>query len=133
MEYMSFKGKKVLVTGGSGVIGRELLRYLIDEGAEILSVDRVDLPEGDWNNIKSLKLDLAEDNLDELVKFNPEIIFHLAAAFERSEESPEFWNVNWHDNIIVSHRVLDAAKDMSALDTFVFASSYLLYNTSLYI
>lgn len=133
MEYLSFKGKKVLVTGGSGVIGRELLRYLIDEGAEILSVDREDLPDGKWDNVKSLKLDLAEDKLDELIEFNPEIIFHLAAAFERSAESPEFWNVNWHDNIIVSHKVLDAAKEMSALDTFVFASSYLLYNTSLYI
>ena len=47
------------------------------------------------------------NNLSELIDFNPEVIIHLAAAFERSEETPEFWGVNWHDNMLVSHNVVD--------------------------
>lgn len=124
--------KKVLVTGASGVIGRELLRYLQEEGAEIMSVDRLPLPEGNWDGIKHVQKDLATDDLTELVEFNPEVIFHLAAAFERSEESPEFWDVNWHDNMLVSHNVVDLTKKMPDLKTFIFASSYLLYDTNQY-
>ncbi len=132
MSKESFKNKKVLVTGASGVIGRELLRYLIEEEAYIMSVDRLPLPEGDWSGVEHLQKDLATDDLDELVNFNPEVIIHLAAAFERSEESPEFWEVNWHDNMLVSHNVVNLTKKMTDLKTFVFASSYLLYNTELY-
>ncbi|WP_296807555.1 NAD(P)-dependent oxidoreductase [uncultured Methanobrevibacter sp.] len=132
MSKISFKNKKVLVTGGSGVIGRELLRYLMDEEADVLSVDRLPLPEGNWDSIKHVQKDLATDDLSELIDFDPEVILHLAAAFERSEESPEFWDVNWHDNMLVSHNVVNLTKDMSNLNTFVFASSYLLYDTQLY-
>ena len=132
MSKESFKNKKVLITGASGVIGRELLRYLIEEEAYIMSVDRLPLPEGDWTGVEHLQKDLATDDLDELVNFNPEVIIHLAAAFERSEESPEFWEVNWHDNMLVSHNIVNLTKNMTNLKTFVFASSYLLYNTELY-
>ena len=132
LSKISFKDKKVLVTGSSGVIGRELLRYLIEEDADILSVDKLPLPEGDWSEVTHIQKDLATDDLQELIDFNPEVILHLAAAFERSEESPEFWDVNWHDNILVSHNVVDITKQMDNLNTFVFASSYLLYDTHLY-
>ena len=132
LSKISFKDKKVLVTGSSGVIGRELLRYLIEEDADILSVDKLPLPEGDWSEVTHIQKDLATDDLQELIDFDPEVILHLAAAFERSEESPEFWDVNWHDNILVSHNVVDIAKQMDNLNTFVFASSYLLYDTHLY-
>ena len=132
MSKILFKDKKVLVTGAAGVIGRELLRYLIEEEADILSVDRLPLPDGDWDNVRHIRKDLAEDDLQELIDFNPEVIIHLAAAFERSEESPEFWDVNWHDNMLVSHNITNIAKQMSNLNTFVFASSYLLYDTQLY-
>jgi len=132
MNKESLKNKKVLVTGSSGVIGRELLKYLISEGANILSVDKLPLPEGSWDKINHIQKNLAFDNLDELLDFNPEIIFHLAAAFERSKESADFWDVNWEDNILASHNTIDISKNMSNLKTFVFASSYLLYDTDLY-
>ena len=132
MKKESFKNKKIIVTGSSGVIGRELLKYLIEKGADILSVDRLPLPKGNWDKVTHIQKDLAVDNLDQLVEFNPDIIFHLAAAFERSKESPDFWEINWKDNMLASHNVVDIAKEMLNLKTFVFASSYLLYDTSLY-
>ena len=65
MSKILFKDKKVLVTGAAGVIGRELLRYLIEEEADILSVDRLPLPDGDWDNVRHIRKDLAEDDLQE--------------------------------------------------------------------
>ena len=133
MNYESVKGKNVMVTGAAGVIGRELLNILISKDANVLSVDRLPLPEGDYGKVKHIMMDLAVDSYDELIEFKPEVIIHLAAAFERSCESPDFWGTNWHDNNLVSHRLVDFIKQLPSLEVFVFASSYLLYNPSLYL
>ena len=133
MKESLIKDKRVFVTGGAGVIGRELLKLLIGKGASILSVDRQPLPKGDWAGVLHIQKDLAKDSLDELHDFQPQIIFHLAASFERSKESPEFWDINWHDNVLLSHRIVDLAKEMPDLEVFVFASSYLVYSPSLYL
>jgi nucleoside-diphosphate-sugar epimerase len=127
------KGKNVIVTGGAGVIGRELLNYLIEGDANVLSVDRLPLPDDDFSNVNHIQLDLAVDDLSELIEFKPNIILHLAAAFERSGESPEFWGTNWHDNTVLSHRIVNIIKEIPDLEVFVFASSYLLYNPRLYL
>ena len=34
-----YKNKNILVTGGSGVIGRELIKQLVDQGANVRNVD----------------------------------------------------------------------------------------------
>ncbi len=127
------KDKNVIVTGGAGVIGRELLNYLVEREANVLSVDRLPLPLGDFSKVTHIPLDLAVDDLSELIEFKPDIILHLAAAFERSGESPEFWGTNWHDNTVLSHRMVNLVKEMPSLEVFVFASSYLLYNPRLYL
>jgi len=126
-------GRRVLVTGGAGVIGRELLKLLLICGSSILSLDRVPLPKGDWRGIVHIQKDLAVDSLKELWDFQPEILFHLAATFERSNESLEFWDTNWHDNILLSHRIIQFTKQMPSIETFVFASSYLIYSPTLYL
>jgi len=130
---MSLQGQRVLVTGGAGVIGRELLRLLRREGAVVLSIDREELVDADLAGTPHLRIDLAEADLAPLIEFDPHVVVHLAAAFERSKESPGFWPVNWHDNILCSHRVVDLMPEMTALETFVFASSYLVYDPSTYL
>jgi len=125
--------KRVLVTGGSGIIGKELLKMLIEDEAIVMNADRVPLPADGFEGIHSIEIDLANDDLNELIDFKPEIIFHLAAEFERSTESPEFWQVNWWNNVILSHRIVDISKDMSQCEVFIFASSYLVYDPNLYL
>lgn len=124
---------RVLVTGSSGVIGRELLRLLLDKNLTIMSVDRLPLPrELIRDNVIHIQRDIAESPLYELHTFQPEVIFHLAAAFERTLETKEFWRISWHDDTVLSHNILDIAKDLHSLQTFVFASSYLIYDPTLY-
>ena len=129
----SFAGKRVLVTGGAGVIGRELLDRLVQSDAQILSVDRLPLPDRMDNGIGHRQIDLADGDLDFIGAFRPQVVFHLAASFERSRETTDFWPINWRDNLLASHRVIDAVAREGDLETLVFASSYLVYSTSLYL
>jgi len=131
-ETIPFQGVRALVTGGAGVIGRELVRKLSDAGADVLSVDREPMPAGPWASASHVRLDLAVDELASLASFRPEVVFHLAAAFERSKETPDFWEANERDNLLCGHRVVDLARTAPALRRIVFASSYLIYDPALY-
>jgi nucleoside-diphosphate-sugar epimerase len=125
-------GRRVLVTGGAGVIAGELLARLSRAGASVMSVDRLPLaapPPG----VEHVRGDLAEMDLRPLASFKPEHVLHLAATFERSRESPEFWSENWNDNVVASHRIVELAEMTGGVETFVFASSYLVYDPRQYL
>lgn len=121
-------GQRVLVTGGAGVIADELLDRLSASEARVLSVDRLPLASPAPFGVEHLVADLAVVDLDAIARFRPRHVFHLAATFERSVESPEFWEQNWTDNVVVTHRLAELAQAIGAIETFVFASSYLVYD-----
>lgn len=97
MDYIKYyRAKKVLVTGGAGAIGANLVRALADAGAEVIVLD--DLSSGVVWNLPSLPnvLFVEGDLLDEVklkrVFFEkPQIVFHLAAFFanQNSVDHPE--------------------------------------------
>ena len=129
MKSGELQGQRVVVTGSAGVIGRELLSRLCEAGADVLSWDREPLPAaGPWSGVRHVQSDLSTADLGALRAFSPHIIFHLAAAFERSVEAPAFWEVNWQDNVFVSHRVAEIVRSLDSLKVCVFASSYLIYS-----
>lgn len=128
----TLRGRRVLVTGGAGVIARELLERLSGAGAEILSVDRLPLPTAVAPRVEHLVADLADADLGPIERFAPQDIFHLAATFERSVESPEFWAQNWNDNVVVTHRLAELAARVRGVETVIFASSYLVYDPAQY-
>ena len=125
-------GQRVLVTGGAGVIARELLDGLSTAGASVLSVDRLPLPTDPPPGVEHLVADLAFADLEPIARFRPRHVFHLAATFERSVESPEFWAQNWSDNVVVTHRLAELAAGLGEVESFVFASSYLVYDPEQY-
>lgn len=131
------KDKRVIVTGAAGVIGRELVDLLVKAGAVVLAVDRRAIQRGGNETLfaatRYLQMDLSCDNLEDLRSFQPEILFHLAAVFERAEETPAFWQESWRDNVVLSHRIVSLAREIEPLETFVFASSYLVYAPTLYL
>jgi len=130
---MKLKSKKVIVTGGAGVIGRELIKKLIEKEAVVRCFDIAPKPRIFSKEVDYCQEDLSKLNQIEFTNFNPEIIFHLAATFERTEEDINFWEFNFLNNILLSHKVIDAAKECKNLEKFLFASSYLVYSPSLYL
>jgi len=130
MKNNFFENKKVLVTGGAGVIGRELVNYLKEQNAIIRVVDMAEKPSF-LNGIEYFRMDLSID-CQFLFRFDPEYVFHLAADFERSEETEEFWESNFRNNIIASHNLIKNIINKKSLKKVVFASSYLIYDKDLY-
>src|SRR3990167_1992233 len=120
-----WQNKKALVTGGAVVIGRVLVRKLEDLGANVLSID---LQPATFEKAKHYMGDVL-DFLPTCAKV-PEIVFHLAAAFGRTQIEPEFFNDNFYSNVLLSHRLLEFP---GGWEKFIFTSSYLVYDPSLYI
>ncbi len=91
-----YKGRTVLVTGGAGAIGSNLVRALAGLGAQVIVLD--DLSSAERWNVPSLPgvMFVEGDILDEVkvkrVFFDrPRIVFHLAAFFanQNSLDHPE--------------------------------------------
>jgi carbamoyl-phosphate synthase large subunit len=126
------KNKRVFVSGGAGVIGREIVPKLANMGAIVLVGDLKSRPKEFPAEVKYRQGDLNAISSLELETFKPEIFIHLAATFERSTESKEFWGENFWHNVKLSHYLMTQIKECSSLRRVVFASSYLIYNPSLY-
>lgn len=131
-EKISLKGKRVFISGGAGVIGRALVDILEEQGAVILVGDLKPRPSEWKKSILYRRGDLNYIKSEELKFFEPEYFFHLAATFERSIETYEFWNQNFHNNVMLSHHLMDCLKECKTLKKVVFASSYLVYDPDIY-
>lgn len=130
---MYWKNKRVIVTGGAGVIGKELIKQLELLGSHILCLDITQKPNEISNAVEYTQIDLSNLEPESITSFEPHIIFHLAATFERTDETPEFWDENWKNNTLLSHKILDAANTCKNLEKFVFASSYLIFSPDFYL
>ncbi len=124
--------KRVFISGGNGVIGRELVQKLHEQGATIFVGDlkpfSSDLPQ----DIMYRQGDLNYVTPQEILSFKPEYFFHLAATFERSVETYEFWEENFWHNVKLSNHLMTIMKDCPTLKRVIFASSYLIYDQNLY-
>jgi nucleoside-diphosphate-sugar epimerase len=131
MNKASLAQKRVLVTGGAGVIGQELVTLLQSQGATVRVVDFAEKPHS-FQSVEYLRLDLAQKDSQFLFRFEPQVVFHLAADFERSTENLIFWETNFKNNILASHNLLEQIRHQPSLERLVFASSYLIYDKDQY-
>jgi nucleoside-diphosphate-sugar epimerase len=129
---MQLKDKRVLVTGSSGVIGRVLVERLVQIGAEVLGTDIV--PESrPFKGVRYVTADLAKGTPQAAIDFAPQAVFHLAASFERTVERAGYWKTVFDNDVLASHRLLEAVEALPSLQVLVFASSYLNYSPGLYL
>ncbi len=133
-DVMRFKGKKVLVTGGAGFIGSNLVDRLVVEGASVTVLD--DLFTGRRENIKQLReVNFIEgtvtdyDLIARLVK-DSDIVFNLAVRnIIVSTVSPI---LDFQVNTGGTFNVLLAAKTFG-IERVVYASSASVYGNPRYL
>lgn len=125
--------KRIFISGGAGVIGTALVEKLLLSQSEIYVGDLKPCPNS-WKGRLCYRMgDLNTIDPLELLEFNPNLVIHLAATFERSVESPSFFEENYHHNIALSHTLLSILKECKELKKVVLASSYLTYDPANYL
>ena len=114
--------QKILVTGGLGFIGSNLIEILLQQKFYVINIDKVSYSSNFYNtkkysknkNYKFIKCDLKNiKKLNKILnKFKPNCIFNLAAEthVDRSIDSPK----NFIDsNIVGTFNLLEAFKEYS--------------------
>ena len=131
MESMEgLKGKKILVTGGAGFIGSNLVSRLISEKANVFVID-IEIKKKSLFSINKMSkktnfslLDIRDkDNLlSYFDKNRPDYVFHLAAKslVGQGYENPYS---TFETNIMGTVNVLEAARKLKNLKGIIVASS----------
>lgn len=119
-----FNMKKILVTGGAGFIGSNLVDRLIAQDCEVTVVDDLSSGRRDYINprAKFWKLNIASEKIDAIFKAESfDFVYHLAAQIDvrASVANPSFDN---QINVLGGLNILDKAKKYG-VKKVIFAST----------
>jgi len=112
---MKFKDKNILVTGGNGMIGKQLVRLLNEQGAKV--------------SIADLPFDLRDRNVCKSMCYQKDIVFHLAGikgSPQRCMEQPASFSVPM---IQFNANMVEAAYE-AGVEWFLYTSSVGVYHPS---
>lgn len=121
-----YKGKNVLVTGGTGLIGRPLVEMLVAEGAQVTVVS-LDDPSRAPHGVTFKRADLREfSNCLEVCK-NQEIVFQLAGVKGSPAMTAKRPASFFVPTISFSINMMEAAR-RAGVERFLFTSSVGVYS-----
>jgi UDP-glucose 4-epimerase len=115
---------KVIVTGGVGFVGTNLIKKLLTDGHDVISVDDYSMgkKENEQDGCTYYNINLSEEPLETIRMDKPDIIFHLAA---RARIAPSIQNPAYtlFNNLNSTIRVLDYARSKKVPVVYAGSSS----------
>lgn len=133
---IKIEDKRILVTGGAGFIGSNLVDKLVEIGSDVTVIDN--LQAGKESNLKQvmdrinfIRGDIRNGNLIKEIVEDIDVIFHIAAnaSVPNSVEEPRY---DFETNALGTFNLLDSAKDYS-VEKIVYASTAAVYGNPVYI
>ena len=118
------KNKRVLVTGGSGLIGIPLVRRLDKLGADVrvVSLDE----ESPFEKIEFIKGDICNRDICEKALKDIQVVFHLAGIKGSIGVAQEKSAAFLVKNILMNTNIMEAARKQQ-VERFLYASSICIY------
>ncbi len=120
----SFEARRVLVTGGSGFIGTNVVEGFASQGASVVNLD-IAPPKAPNHGPHWRRVDIMDRATlqDSLVSFRPDLVFHLAARADLDERKDLS---GYATNIQGVKNVIDAIVAAESVERTFFASSRLV-------
>ena len=123
---MDYKNKKILITGGTGLIGTALTEILIKEGAKI-TIASLDNVKKKLKNVEYKKIDLRSFDNCKIIAKNKDGIFHLAGI----KGSPQMMKKRPSDFFVpliqFNTNMIEASR-LANVKFFLYASSIGVYS-----
>ncbi len=119
------KNKKVLVTGGTGLIGIPLVRKLKDIGA-VIRVVSMDQESHFSDDIEFIRGDLCDKEVCKQVVHGVDVIFHLAGIKGGTGVTHSKAATFLIKNILMNTQIMEAAREVK-VERFLYASSICIY------
>ena len=125
-----YNKKEVLVTGGAGFIGSEIVKQLVELNAKVTILDNFST--GNLSNLKNVHSkvniiwgDITNELTCKKITENKNIVFHLAAltSVAYSVQNPE---ITYKININGTKNILNGCK-INGVQKFIFSSSASIY------
>jgi dihydroflavonol-4-reductase len=114
------KSKSVFVTGGTGFIGANLVRLLLQQGYSVKALVR---PDSNLGNLKGLELEIVKGDLNDLNLWQQmrgcQYLFHVAAHYSLWQKDRE---ALYQNNVLGTRNVLAAAQK-AGIERTVYTSS----------
>jgi nucleoside-diphosphate-sugar epimerase len=145
---MNWSRKRVLVTGGAGFIGSTMVDGLLERGAEVIVVDKLQVAIGSlaWNRkllrleaifrkhgINNIPLEICDLETDkqafQIMAQKADAVFHLSAVFG-GREFVDTRQADCSKMLAIDHNVIDASH-RAGVERFHYASSACVYPDSL--